>query len=86
MPNYAPGMVLPYLYRLGDENVESSATERDMKVLVDGKLNMSQQCILAAKKAKHILECMKYSTVSQLREAIIPLCAGAATPQVLCAV
>ena len=43
------------MYRLGDKKPESSPTERDLGVLVDGKLNLSHQCALAAKRADYIL-------------------------------
>ncbi|KAK4810960.1 hypothetical protein QYF61_014432 [Mycteria americana] len=62
-----------YTYKLGDKRLESSPVERDLGVWVDGKLNISQQCALAAKRAKRVLGCIKHSTASRSREVIVPL-------------
>jgi len=60
-------------YRLGVDLLESSSVERDLGVLVDDRLTMSQQCALVAKKAKGFPVCFKRNVASRSREVHLPL-------------
>ena len=50
---------LCYQYKLGDIRMENNPAKKDLGVLVDGKLDMSQQYALAAQTVNCILAARK---------------------------
>ncbi|PKU46659.1 hypothetical protein llap_3047 [Limosa lapponica baueri] len=74
-------------YRLGINLLESSSAEKDLGVLVDNKLTVSQQCAVVAKKANGPVGCIK-ECGQQVEGGHPPplLCSGEAISGVLCPV
>lgn len=66
--------------RLGNEMLQSCATERELRVLVNGRFNVSA---LAARGDIRVLGHSRPSTAGWAREGIALICTGAASPQVL---
>ncbi|GAB0203552.1 hypothetical protein GRJ2_002820800 [Grus japonensis] len=69
-----------YQYRLEVDLLGSSSAGKDLGVLVDKKLSMSQQCAAVAKAANGILGCIQKSVASRSREVIFPLYSALVRP------
>jgi len=64
----------------GAERTESSSEEKDLGLLMEEKLDMSQQHALTAQNANCTLGCIPSIMASRLREGILPLCSAVVRP------
>ena len=69
-----------YQYRLGDDLLERSSLEKNLGVLLDNRLAMSQQCALVAKKANGIMGIIKKIMANRSKEVILPLYSALVRP------
>ena len=60
--------------------MEHSLVKKDLGVLVDGKLDMSQECALKAQKTNPILGCIKRNVARKSKEVILPFCPALVRP------
>ena len=60
-------------YKLGEEWLKSCPAKKDLGVLVDNQLNMSQHCAQLAKNAIGILSYIRNSVASRSRKVIVPV-------------
>lgn len=66
---------------MGNDSLGRSIAKKDLGLLVDHKLNMSQQCNTVAKKVNIILGCISRTVVNKAREVILPLYSMLVRPQ-----
>ncbi|TRZ22704.1 hypothetical protein HGM15179_004412 [Zosterops borbonicus] len=74
---------LPYQHRQGDEQIKSRPSEKDLVVLVDERLDVTQFCALTQ---KCVLGCIQTSVASSAKEGILPLYSALMRPQLECCI
>ena len=70
-----------YIYIMEEEHIRSSSAEKDLEMLMDNKLDSSQQCASVAWQVNCILGCIKRGVASRAREITVLLYSALVRPQ-----
>lgn len=70
-------------YLLWTTQLKNSSVKKGLE---DTKLNMSQQCAIATKKASGIMDCIRQSIASMSEKAILHLCSALVRLDLMCCV
>lgn len=65
---------------MGTDLLESNKWKRDVEVLVDSGMTISQHCAVVAKKSNDILGCIRRAVASRLRDVLLPLYSALVRP------
>ena len=78
--------VLEYLLGMGDTWLSNTISKKDLGNVVGHKLNMRQECNMAAEKANAILGSINRSIVSKSCEVLVSLYSALVRPHLECCV
>lgn len=78
--SYTERRLTAHQCKLGADLLEINSEDKDLGLLVDSRLAMSQQCAFVARKAKGILGCTKKSAASRSKEIILTLYSALVRP------
>ncbi|CAM5083137.1 unnamed protein product [Natator depressus] len=62
-----------FSYKMGTHQLEGMEEENDLGVLVDHRMTMSCQCVMAVKKANAVLGCIRRGISSRDKEVLVPV-------------
>ncbi|TRZ09511.1 hypothetical protein HGM15179_017594 [Zosterops borbonicus] len=69
-----------FQHSLWDEQMENNPRQKDLEVLVEERLDMTQPRALTAQKAKYVLGSIQSTVGSRAWEGILPLCSALLRP------